>query len=501
MRAMEIQERFAPHSLQLADSLSGLGSTYLQQQQPDQALPLLQESVQIVEQQRSQISSPDARALLLAQHHDKYAALVHCFLLLDNQEQAFTTLERFRARSLLELLAERRLDFAADAAPELLVQQQTLDAQRTHTYAQLAELDAAPEHEEQTQTLHRELHALERRQQELTATLRQNSPRYAQLHYPQPLDLKEAQQTLEEGTLLLSFLVDKDQTFLFAVTASTIETFLLPLGREALQEQVRALRRAVDVRHLDYSHEQASVLGHQLYEHLLAPAHAPITRARRLLLCPDGPLHSLPFAALVTKPGRRPRYLSMDKTLHTTVSVTVYAQTRQSHSSQAEATPATEVHSFVRPSAVQAKTRRLLALGDPLYGKGIPAFARSSQPPDAGEERPQNEETLQHQEAGPLWKGSHTVSVPDVELTQLQTRGLSLSPLPHTRAEVQNLLPLFGESARVKVGAEATKTAALAESGDADIVHLACHGWLDAQMPLSFGADPQSPGSIGRAGD
>ena len=100
--------------------------------------------------------------------------------------------------------------------------------------------------------------------------------------------------------------------------------------------------------------------------------------------------------------------------------------------------------------------RRVLAIGDPLYA-------------------------------------SSTAAVPAL----LQTRGLSLSPLPHTRQEVEFLAQLFGEDATVKMGAEATKTAVLRHSVTADVLHFACHGWLDPRLPLSSGLVLSQPEALG----
>ena len=93
---------------------------------------------------------------------------------------------------------------------------------------------------------------------------------------------------------------------------------------------------------------------------------------------------------------------------------------------------------------------------------------------------------------------------PDSELALLQTRGLTLEPLPHTRTEVDHLAQLFGDQASIKLGVHATKTAALQESADADILHFACHGWLDARSPLSSAlvlAQPEAMGEQMPEGD
>src|SRR5262249_43786665 len=80
------------------------------------------QAVEIVEKHRGQIPSSDGRSTLLAQHIDKYLGLMQACLALNESAQAFATLERCRARSLMEMLAERPMDFLSGAPAELLQQ-------------------------------------------------------------------------------------------------------------------------------------------------------------------------------------------------------------------------------------------------------------------------------------------------------------------------------------------------------------------------------------------
>ena len=500
-RALAIFENLAPGSLDHAWSLEQMGKVHLKRHLPQQALPYLQQALDIVEKQRAQIAATEARALLLARHADKFFGLVQACLALKKPQNAFATLERARARSLLELLAERQADFASEAAPELLQQQQELDRQRAQAYTALAQLSLSDQ--EEIGTLHATLHTLEHRQQELTVQIRAASPRYAALQYPQPLDLTGAQAALEAGTLLLSYLVGEEKSYLFAVTSKTLACYELPVGQKALQEKVQAFRQALDIRLLEYSLEEAVEQAHVLYDLLLSPAQAAIDQARRLLVCPDAGLHSLPFAALVVKTGKKPVYLAARKPLHTTFSMTVYAQTRQARQQELASRPSPtlqqpEPASVSTPakagaaldklgravSAVWEHGKRLVAIGDPLYALG-----------QAGGPAP----ALSGGRSGKRARSKQSAR-PDSnkELAGMRSRGLTLEPLPYSRQEVEAIASLFGEQAQLYLGQDATKTAVRQASGDADILHFACHGFLDAQMPLSSGLILSLPEALGK---
>ena len=143
-----------------------------------------------------------------------------------------------------------------------------------------------------------------------------------------------------------------------------------------------------------------------------------------MLVSPDGPLHTLPFAALV----RGGRYLAEDKPLHTILSATVYAELRKTRRET--------------PAAPQVS---LAAFGDPSYPGRAP---------------------------------SH----PDVRAAV--DRGLALTPLPSTREEVRGIAALYPQ-ARAFLGQEATEERAKSIGQDARYVHFACHGLLDERFPLN----------------
>ena len=446
-RALAIFESLAPVSLNHAGALMDRGQAALRQGRWEQAVPHLQQAISIVEQQRSRIIAPEARALLVAQHTAKYAALIQAYVALDDREAAFLTLESARARSFVELLAERELDFA-DAPAELLAARNEVDIKLAYARKQLSERPALPANAAQANHLRRAIRDLEREQSEFTARIRAASPHFAALQYPQPLPLKAAQDLLAPGMLLLSYFVEEEQTFLFAAIKrdakksateedtikKSVAVFTLPLGRAALQEKTRQFQDALNPRLLmSHNGERALALGRELYAALILPAQALLGGIKRVLLCPDGPLHTLPFGALVTNSGGPPCYMGIETPLHNALSMTLYAQAMQQ-----------------KPIPVTKRARRAFALGNPRYAPAPPG------------------------------------GKPEFERLQ------------YSQEEVEFLAQLFGRYADTRMDAQATKTAVLKDSGAADIVHLACHAWFDARTPLSSGLALSDPKMLGR---
>ena len=148
------------------------------------------------------------------------------------------------------------------------------------------------------------------------------------------------------------------------------------------------------------------------------------------MILADGPLHSLPFAALVDPgaiDGRR--FLVETRPVHLAASATVFALLKR------------ERH--------ERRPTRLAAFGDPRY----PASA-----PGDGEATPQLSAALRN--------------------------GLDLTPLPASRLEVENLRKLYPRASRIYLGADATEERAKAVDRETTHLHIASHGLLDDRSPL-----------------
>ena len=480
-RALAIYERLAPDSLDVADSLKNLGVVAYGTDNFADAVQYYSQAIEIIESQRQQIRSAEARSLLLGSKFTAYALLVRAHVALADGTAAFDLVERSRARGLLDEISERGLDFAADAPQELVEEQDEIDARRASTYSMLAKLAGgagSPEAED----LRAEILRLGVQQRELDAEFRRQSPKYASVQYPQPLDLEGSQAALDEGTLLLTYFVDKEETYLFTLLGGEkprkerefgLKLYRLNVGAEELQQLVTDFRYAI------VALGAVVQKGKGLYDLLVRPAESEIEKAERVLVCPDGPLHNLPFAALVAnvkdastskssqsetarggwRSGQRrsefagvgaladkedpralanARFFGETKPLHTIVSMTVYAETRL----QWEESP-------------KEYEYELLAFGDPAYGEHS--------------------------------NGQEAEADENFRTRRSQLRQQELSRLPFTLLEVESIAALFGDAAVVRLGTKATETEAKKLSAKARIVHFASHGLLDDEDPLASG--------------
>ncbi len=381
---LDLTLKFAPDSLEEAYSRGCLGYTLLEQHKNEDALKQFDHAVNIVEARRGQLANPENRAFLLEHYSVPFLGMMQAQIALNQKEGAFETLERARARSLVDLISEREPSASTlplpDAPPELAEQRQ-ITQQRSELARKLLAA-AANSQQAEANELRDKIQALDAKQRELETTVRQTSPHYAGLHYPKPLTFAEAQQTLNEGTLLLAYALGEKQSYLFVVTNKTeVRVIPLAIGEETLGREVRNLRGAL------LTNGSYQPIARLLYQQLVAPAQKEIAASDRLLLCPDGVLNMLPFAALVTSPPDKPvghsakpkpvTHLIEAKPLHVIASLSLYRELRQiqvSHSGKilALAVPASEQNNLHLPFVPQI-TQQITDLKN-LYGNRVEAY-------------------------------------------------------------------------------------------------------------------------------
>ncbi len=363
---------------------------------------------------------------------DLYFEAAEYQVTLARPQEAWKLIERGRARGFQKLLAQKDLRFATELPVELYTERHRLAAEYDRTQAALA--DWVPEQgSEKRETLEGRLRDLRLEQAEVQERIRRSSPRLGALESPPPLDLEAARSALDPGTVLLTYAVGDTRSFLFVIESAAapgpgFSFHPLPAGREALNKEIEAFRSLVDRPHTDLSVLKES--GRHLYDLLIRPAEQMLGKADRWLISPDGPLHSLPFAALVS--GNH--YLAESKPIHIAASAAVYKELKAARSKEASA-PATE----------------LLAVGDPLYPAGVE---------------------------------THSETAADPQVQAALRRGLKLKPLPATRGEVEAISHLFS-GARALLGRDATEEAIKSLAPQARRLHLACHGLLDERFPLN----------------
>ena len=272
----------------------------------------MEASIEIVENLRSEIVTDDFKTSFFATAQAHYALYIDLLMERHGEDpaagydiQAFAVSERARARALIELLAEANTDIRQGVPPNLLADERQLRQAETalRTQRTAAALNKAPESE--IETLDREIADNLRAQESLAREIRNASPAYATLEYPEPLTLQEVQtQVLDEDTVLLQYALGEFGSYLFLVTPTSFDTYELPPQTE-IDEAARAfaetLRQKSSGTLLPAVRNDSQAIA-QLILSPIAERLQTDLKNKRLLVVPDGTLHYIPFAALSLNP-------------------------------------------------------------------------------------------------------------------------------------------------------------------------------------------------------
>lgn len=292
---------------------------------PAEAAALYRRAVDIVEMQRSTISTESSKIGFAGDKQELYADLVALLVAQGSAAEAFDYVERSKSRALIDTLSGKR-DFALQAR----------DAQ--HTQRLLAQLDSADLSAPVQSDLNGPAAAPGTRNLQLVRTeLRAAEPELASVVTVTSVPPERLRALLGEGEALVEYYYRGKNAYAFVLDREHLLAVKLDAG--GIDDDVRRLRDAI---------EQAGTQAWQaparaLYERLWKPLE-PVVRAAKVIVVAHGALHYLPFSALQ---GRDGQYLGVRHGLRFLPSASVLA--------------------LLKPSAPGGRAP-LLAIGNPDLG-------------------------------------------------------------------------------------------------------------------------------------
>ena len=247
-----------------------------QQGKRDDAIRYLTQSVAAIENVRSTIAFEAAKIGFAGDKQAVYAALVAALADKADWNEAFLIAERAKARSLVDLLAQRR-----DLAPPPAV-----DDKVRELFASAATVEAGvglPESEDAVRGI--SLVA------ESRTALASSAPEAASLVSVQQVSITDIAARMAPGEALINYYSSGDDLYGLVLNGTTVKGY--KLAGKGLAEEVRAYRDAIERRD-----PGAAALGKPLYDRLIRPLAGQLT-GNKLTISPNGVLHYLPFDALM----------------------------------------------------------------------------------------------------------------------------------------------------------------------------------------------------------
>jgi CHAT domain-containing protein/Tfp pilus assembly protein PilF len=449
-RALDLMNGLSLDTEEVARARYELGKALLHDN-PTEASDQFEQAIAILERQIAKRAGlQDVRATFEAQHEGLYRDYVELLIQLGRPEDAFLVLERYRAKRLLTLLAERDLVISDEIPQELEETRRSVETRYDNLQRRMiAASNGKPSPD--LAELAIEIRKTRIEHEAIVSKIKKASPRFASIQYPQALDLSATRECLDEGTVLLTYGIGNDDIHVFATSRN--EPLLV---RTVKLSEAEARERVAELRTLVEESRSLTRIGRgrrellrqrakSLYDLIIAPVEAVIARHKRILIVSDGPLHALPWGVLVREEkdasATKLQYLTEWKPFHVATSATVFSEIEKERSR------------LSAPVVVGNRTPALAAFGDPRF----------SQSPTKGD----------------------LASIGESRVRGAVERGFGFLPLPDSRIEVEKIGSLYGDGAKTFLGYAASEENVKSLPRNTRIVHFATHAILDERFPLN----------------
>ncbi|HKS24375.1 MAG TPA: CHAT domain-containing tetratricopeptide repeat protein [Thermoanaerobaculia bacterium] len=370
----------------------------------DEAAAQLRNAIEIVDATDAETATIGTGSHFLDNKIAPYIDLIEILTEQRREREALSLSERVKARMLTSALASGGVDLSQSMTAE------ERETERSLT-AELQRLNMARLRGDNVEHGLADAHS---RFEQFMADLHARHPDLQRRRVEARADALEG---LPGGTTILDYVVGQRRTTLFVITTGanpSVSAHAIKVSAKELERRVTRFVQLIAGRNERYAAEAAA-----LYRLLIGPAHLGPDAAVGII--PDGVLWELPFQALRT----RGAFLIDRHSVFYAVSLTALSRAMERRPRDSE------------------RTRRLLAVGDPL------------------------------------------LSAPTRTSVQSLMRGVALGPLPDAEREVRAIGRLYGGgSAVVVTEGDARETTLKSLAPASRIIHIAAHAVPDNRQPM-----------------
>lgn len=438
-QALPISRELSDHTY-VANALYGLAVTKRAQRQLPAAKKSIEEAIAVTESLRGRIANQELRTSYFASVQKFHAFYVDLLMEIEGSGPsggfgALEAVERARARTLLDALADADIAFRRGVDSAVLAEQAKAAIAIATNERKRIRLAAGEGSKEEIAKVSADLARAVEDHENATARLRANSPRYAELTQPHTAAVAEIQSLLDDDTILLEYFLGDDRSFAWEVTTARVRTAVLP-SRAEIEALARRTYASVSTRSKSGEEPDLAAL-RTLSAMLLSPF---ALNASRIVVVADGALGFLPFSALVASDGQ-PLIATREIVSLPSASVLHALRDRRDQ---------------MRP------TREVAVFADPVFRRDDPRVASLAQKDTAN--------------------AASARSADDARLG-------SLKRLRFSRSEADAMKPFVPrESFLQALDFDASREHAIDGSlADYRIVHFATHGILDTEHPQLSG--------------
>lgn len=273
-----------------------LARNFVKQNRKVEALDKYEESINQIEKIRSQINLEEFKASYMGtdKRLEAYQEIISLLVSLhvDNPgqlygEEAFNYLERGKARSFLDSLEISQINISQNV--DFILQNREAEIMKEISTL-YTELYASSISNDKSEGIHTQLREKENELETLKREIRIKSPAYANLRYPNIINLKNAQRLLDSKTAFFEYSLGEKISYAFVITEDNFIISPLPPRKEIKSLVSTYTKEITDKKSNDFE------TGRTLYKILVSPGlHDGISN---IIIIPDDVLNYLPFEAL-----------------------------------------------------------------------------------------------------------------------------------------------------------------------------------------------------------
>jgi len=471
-QSLVIKGTIAPESADYAEVVADLAELLDEQHKTEQATKEFERAINVLEGLMARLGGNEAiRSQFRERHEDIYKRYIDVLVRQGKVDQAFEILERSRARTLLELLAEANVQIREHIEPSLRAQEQILRTQFAAESDRRLRLLTGTYSNEQLKSSDAIIAALLDKFAKLQTQIHDTDPGYAALTQPATTTVEDVRDhLLDVNTVLLEYSLGEKRSYLWLISSDSVSIYVLP-GRVLIEKQARRVYRDIATSHSgghgvnSAASSQSSVLAlAALSRMILGPVERQLGQ-KRLLIVADGALNYIPFSALPVS-SESVRAVSVLVTQHEIVSLpsaSVLMTIREEHTGR------------------QSPPRAVAVLADPVFDFNDPRLKRSVDP-------------VQASAASSSKSKDKFADLRSAELTRTRWAGvlglasskpIHFSRLVYSRREAQAIAAASprGEVLEALDFSANRKLAMSPDLAEYKIVHFATHGLIDTTHP------------------
>ena len=276
-----------------------LGKLQLRKKEPQVAVTSYKKSIEIIESVRSKLRADTFKTGFLGNKMELYDQIVELLIGLGMQEEAINYVERAKARTLVDMLAQ--VNFR-EKEQESNINFSTKEKELRNKIAAVQNLidkesiikDTSGIRSSNIRGYNEDLSKLQREYRSVQITIKRKNPEFASLMAVDPLTSKDIIDIVgKDDSLLLQYYITKNKLYIFSIQKSNVETHEIQVKKEKLEEWVREFRDGIT----NFDKKKTDQFAEILYDHLIKPIEKN-RQGSNVIILPHGILHYLPFAAL-----------------------------------------------------------------------------------------------------------------------------------------------------------------------------------------------------------